>query len=1064
MITARARAGHSNENRTNILYNLCWYPEADNPRIYVNDKNMVSGTTYIKEKIMAEKDGTMPIRVFDDDNVQEAYAIMVSQTTWDAYLSGQGFTDEERVNSLYSKSARDAVTTLTSPSNPKGWVSLDREARNSILSIQAGSDRGQYRILTAARDSSDKWTFGLFEAEIQEEGVPIINVYSPLANTIPDVIAGTTNFTLEGSVLNLDAVDFLKLAWLPVTPAALTDAQMTIVQNALREHSGQDDAYPVTVDGVRVKIWHLDVSNVTTPSDPALSKFREQAFSKTFNVLTDFNLDAATRENETKHFILYTKGVSKEQVEVFYDFRVLPFTTAPQIVFTNPNAIGSISMGNGADFQLVFRLDSALTVNTADVSITRNPAGTNLNYQRNGNIFTANTIANVSADFSLLVKAADIMGNYAEREFIVKVIVPPSWQRFSSPHATNTTFSTNPENGGVKVPRQGVTIQAVFDGPVGSVTGVPRLVLGGITTTPAGGVRYANYESGQGTSTLNFVYEVLEGDRTTTTAGINVQRLELNGGTIDGLALPTTTASRVIDKNLLVDGVAPTITGIAFSGNGDTDYAPWLKAGNTLTVEVTANKDLRVMGSPELILPFNSRTAVFQKMDGARKMIFAYVIQPGDNAEINTYAAAGAFSSASLDDITDTAGSAGNKLSLSGGYSASNTNPGLIRIDTTPPAALWTNMTNDTATRKDFAIRTAQIEAGATVQYTLDGGATGWLPIASPYTFYETAPTTGQKSYNVKSRQIDRAGNVGDSDNNHAFQMGDTCDLLVVSCDNPDGAYKNGSVLTFKLIFSGRITNTSTASMVLAPATQGTSTAAERTVNFTYQNEFTLVGTWTANIPVIMDPVSITSINIANVRKISDGQPVTTATGPIVSAYNTTRDAVKVFAIIPTITQINGAAPGNNATIVAPVSGDSILTLTFSHPVWAQKGNIVIRPAANWRIPPVISNSGYTKIENALSGTNLGYMTNNYKRTTHGLKVSGSYYVPDTDTKYVLNFDLGIDGTTGPTANVRGALEAAGYLRQEIEVVSTDQVGTTGAAQITLPPESRMRRARRQSA
>jgi hypothetical protein len=75
--------------------------------------------------------------------------------------------------------------------------------------------------------------------------------------------------------------------------------------------------------------------------------------------------------------------------------------------------------------------------------------------------------------------------------------------------------------------------------------------------------------------------------------------------------------------------------------------------------------------------------------------------------------------------------------------------------------------------------------------------------------------------------------------------------------------------------------------------------------------------------------------------------------------------------------------------------------------------------------------------------------TNFYRKTTHGLIPNGG--VPDTATKYVLAFGLGLHDDKGDAA--RAVLEKAGYLRQEISVTSGNVKVNGSRVEITLPEE-----------
>jgi hypothetical protein len=1081
-ITARATAGHTNdeENKTNHLFNLCWYPEADFPRVEV-EGHMISGTIERKQEIYPTKDGYIPVRIFDDDNVTEAYAAIVKKDIWDNQFLDTD--DNEKIHLLKEHYARNILT-----NDGIVWTELDRTSRNSVLSVKSGNERGYYKLVVVARDEGDTdvWTCALFDARIKEVGEPIISVFTPQDNQSP-AFSGDRQFTMSGRVLNIDPVDFLKVAWVTTNAAELNGwktakEQEDAVKIALINHSGGNDEYPVN----GIKIWNIPLEEPTT--EEGLDRFLIQNFSKVFNIFDDFYLTPADRllnqpENEIKYFMLYTQGKAEDSdakaPDEFIVIRALPFRAAPAIVLIKPDKgtdthnLSAIS-GVSADYNMSFRVNAALPLTYVRMKLNdENEYFTPTNegvIQIDGidwDVFST-IVTNPTLDFTLRIEVEDELGNDAQVDVMIQVKSPPSFERFTSPHAANTTFSTNPGN-------REVTIQAVFNGPLNDVTGTPRLLLGNITNSGSPAIRYADYVTGRGSSTLSFVYTVQNGDTTRNGSNfdldsfnnITVTGLNTAGGAINAYNLSAigSTVTEIHEKPLRVDGVAPVISSITFIPKGP--YAPWLKAGEELQVEVATNKALRVMGDPKLMLPFTSGTkyASFQGYksgSGNKIMNFTYFIEEGDNTEIDTYAYNTSFNDAS--DITDTIGAAGNVLSLTG--STGTNTAANIRVDTIRPATLYLTQTSDPGelTFRTYSITnqtggTPPVEiytgtpARATVQYTLDGGASPWTDIPSPpYTgITANAPTGGgTQTFTIMAQQIDRAGNISELPDPITFQLGDTCDLVAVICDNPDGAYPKEQTLSFKLIFNGRIATGSTASMVIRDRS---ATATTKTINFTYTDSFTMTGTWLINEDIRMIPVEIVSINITGVTKESGGA-VTTSTAAINTiraTYNDNRN-VRVMAIAPTITAINGTAvtaAGNTsatATVLAPstvtgITGESVLTLTLSHAVWPERGRIVIRPASGWHIPPVLSNEGYARVASAYSGTTI--YPDNYDRTTQGLRNTAGVYTgePDTATKYVLKFDRNLD-TGDNTAAVRTALEEAKYLWQEIEVVSTSQVGT----------------------
>jgi len=224
----------------------------------------------------------------------------------------------------------------------------------------------------------------------------------------------------------------------------------------------------------------------------------------------------------------------------------------------------------------------------------------------------------------------------------------------------------------------------------------------------------------------------------------------------------------------------------------------------------------------------------------------------------------------------------------------------------------------------------------------------------------------------------------------------------------------------------------------------------------------------------------------------------------------TSADAsVKVDAIAPSVT---ARSPGHDA---APAGNGNItqIQLTFREPVMRGNGTITIRPKSGYAIPPVLEDEGYYlgtdgqrytsaaadrtyissfyDVYNASNSTNKGYLTQGssmsnltlnartgqsagpYKKMTQGL-VSGFGYegtyngndvgsgrnapspingflIPDTATKWVLDYQYGITQNVATVNNIRTALTNAKWRWQEIDVVNTSVGAGANANVVTIP-------------
>lgn len=204
-------------------------------------------------------------------------------------------------------------------------------------------------------------------------------------------------------------------------------------------------------------------------------------------------------------------------------------------------------------------------------------------------------------------------------------------------------------------------------------------------------------------------------------------------------------------------------------------------------------------------------------------------------------------------------------------------------------------------------------------------------------------------------------------------------------------------------------------------------------------------------------------------------------TGKFGGIYTTNKeDGVGIFSSLEIDTvepYIVSYSPSENGVIekaALDINGDEDLgikiDININEAVNIESGTIVIQRAdpegGKWYIPPYLKNEVFLKLYN-----NINYLTevsaddkSNYKKWlcgsdsnvfkyaegtiipegpymqyTNGLDMSGT---PDTETKYVLAYDLNIADTTtdGKVANIRTVLEKLGYHKAEFDVTAAKLV------------------------
>ena len=155
-----------------------------------------------------------------------------------------------------------------------------------------------------------------------------------------------------------------------------------------------------------------------------------------------------------------------------------------------------------------------------------------------------------------------------------------------------------------------------------SVTGTPRLTLTVGSTT-----RYADYVSGNGTSSLLFNYTVQPGENETNGIGLATS-IDLNGGTL--LYNTTENCSTTITSpnltTVLVDSTAPTIVSVTPPSNGT--YI----SGGLLNFSVKFSEKVYVTGAPRIPITLTTGTvyANYISGSGTDTLLMRYTVNTSD--------------------------------------------------------------------------------------------------------------------------------------------------------------------------------------------------------------------------------------------------------------------------------------------------------------------------------------------------------------------------------------------------------------------------------------------------
>ena len=256
--------------------------------------------------------------------------------------------------------------------------------------------------------------------------------------------------------------------------------------------------------------------------------------------------------------------------------------------------------------------------NTHTYSLEGAPGATdNSRFNISGEQLRANNASTMPAgNYSVNIRTTDSGGLIFDQSFTLTVIddIPPVVTSVTVPAARTYTL--------------GETLSFTINANETLTTsgGTPRLQLdiGGVT-------RYATYQSGSGTSSLFFQYDVQAGDNDGD--GIAVNSLELNGGSIRddaGNDLVLTLNGVGDTSGVLVDALPPSINSVS--------VPPYdiYTIGNALDFTINASEPVTVNttgGTPRLQLDIGGTTryATYLSGSGTSALVFRYVVQAGDN-------------------------------------------------------------------------------------------------------------------------------------------------------------------------------------------------------------------------------------------------------------------------------------------------------------------------------------------------------------------------------------------------------------------------------------------------
>lgn len=608
-----------------------------------------------------------------------------------------------------------------------------------------------------------------------------------------------------------------------------------------------------------------------------------------------------------------------------------------------------------------------------------------------------------------------------------------------------------------------IFINVSFTKPVSCTRDITLKLMGIVNSTKginASTVVPAEYSSGSGSTTLVFKYTVTEGD---VSDGLEVYNPE-GIGPVSGMDTASVHLDRLTPENNLqakrsgdnairINGISPKVVkvNIVSEDSEDSNEAggvKYLKAGRTISATVITSKKITVQGSPKFLLRTGSNVLELTWQDisaDGKSLRFSKKVAAGDVNGAYSYFTSNYFSATNV--LKD---EFGNELVID---AVDGTTSAGIVIDTVKPRTPdVTNSATGTALAagkyKNSVSFTLSTAAGTKTQYSIDGG--------SEWTDYTDAVTL-IKDASLVARAIDYAGNISEYSKVLNIQVNNTFPSFTLECTNPDGKYRSGTELEFKLSFTNPVNIQANSSAYISLSGAGGSDVIASDAKAELKDKTVKNGVTSATFVYVTKNTDDFTLSLrsgaVNLAGFTDQYGITyTGTS---AAYS--RPKLRCDSVAPSVVTMVPQGSKTTQNGLNAYSGANKIVLTFNENVKVVSGKIYLRQTAGWAIPPMFTASEFNTVLNAvksadidtektygLSGSEVLYMdgledaenlfgslcgaandryhgtaqyAGPYKKMTNGVDDSGN---PDLSVKYVLDFGVDIWDSDNSTKNKFG--------------------------------------------
>ena len=1039
---------HNNSSEQTLEY-LLWYPESDYPGI--------QQSATVSDMLFVTIGSSIPLHFFDDDELAEVGYDFRKQTEC------TGITLENLRTSI-----ADKIQTVS------GKVDYP-------VQVPAGEVKDFFNLLAYAKDIYGKETVRIINTTVSDNTTPMLIIETPQENSIPSMHNGTM-FNIAGYSYDSSGSKSVKIAYIP---SGDIQARAQALFNGATPAAGElYDEYTFSLVKTKLPgdIWYKESFSFEFNLEDFGEKAKE---NKTFVIQledTDGNivLKNFSLRGDNLDPVIEIASPSKNGIVCDYRNHDLPLKF---------KASKTNGLGINPQKYCIKRKDHTEVWTSAD--------GGGLTGPDSNGYFSVTIPKATLLDWAekemdvqpiFLFSAEDILGNTGSDQRTVVLSPLPVLEKVtvdkpSGKYPADTKLILQAKfSDSVKV----TGTPRILLGGIAGVSGSQYAVYKTGTGTDTLSFEYTVPENAKTAENEKVIcsgsgIDLNGGKIETGVAGTGDASVAFVSG---ANFWDADTYHSDVSATIELDGVKPCISSISVSKIdgadpvADSDGRYYCNKNREILLNVAFSEAVTVSGSP--VLKIGSTEFTFQSISGQNAQ-FLHKVEDEENAVLASYDIANCISSAHRKLITD---STGNELKA-GSSSGSGTGTLGLVLDTTPPdPPVVSGIENNVAynTRQTITVTKNSNDSDIkTYQYSIDGGLT-WneYSASNKPTLPEEGKTSG--SYAIKARVIDKAGNISDPSDKIEITVNLSFpNLLEVSIAKVDGKYKAGESIEFK-VFLDDVVEPYSKTSTEPPYASDTPYIKFNNTKKVYIDDFEtesnkLSFTYTVQAGDDYKGVTISALYFG---KIQDryGNGVSTEINP----SSEPRPNLILDGRAPTVSQFilnndpistsNNAwqdysESGNPVSSSPNTANNFVIKLKFDEEIVKESGTITLQRKGTWAIPPVMDSTTFLKWYNKMTpehreilmktsaetGVELydkdsgwptelsktllkdtGQPFGPYKKITHGLKKSGSEYVPDTETKYVLDFQYGLYETSGVVQQIRDALHSVGYDKHTVEV------------------------------